>query len=1008
VKFLKNPKSFSVYLLARRLRFLPIVLSAYLIGGSLRANDNQYRIPPKEPDKALKTFKLQPGFQIELVASEPLIRDPVAIDFDELGRMYVVQYPEFNEYSFKKGFRPTGAVKLLEDTNGDGSFDTSTLFLDKIAFPTAVACYDGGVFVGAAPDILYCKDTNGDGRSDVRERVLTGFARDFAGGGLLNSFRWGLDNRIHIATSFAGGNIRRADRPNDAPLSVRSRGVILDPRTREFELTSGGGQHGLGIDEWGRKFLCSNVNPIQLLMYDGRYIARNPFFSPPAAAVNINREGRLAKLHRISPLEPWRIERSRMVAADRPDDEGGKPGGLFTSSSGITIYRGDAWPKAYQGNLFVGEVANNLVYRAKLEANGIGVVARRADRDNEFLASTDIWFRPVQLANAPDGNLYVVDMYRELIEGAAFVPKRVLGELDASSGTDRGRIYRIARVPQAADSANNERKSSLRSLLRKMSTKDLVASLEHRNGWHRDTAARLLYERQDRRAVGVLRALAADSQTPVGRVHAMYALNGLERLLPKTVLPRLHDTHLEVRIHALQLSESFVKDTPELRKELYSMVDDAELSVRYQLAFSLGAISPSRSRNDVLVQLLARDVGDRWIRMAVQSSLVHGAGDVLLALSAMPKFRDSDSGKQVLQALASQIGAQNRKSDVASLLKSIEHIPKNEDGAQQTIARGLFSTANDEVKEQFRIVRSGNLKSLLSDLVGSACKTAESDVAPLNDRIDAIHTLAFGDFSKEVQDTFASLLQLRQPYPVQSATLQTLAKFDHPGVPRFLQQRWSSLSPRLRTQALESLFSRSDWAISTLDAIANELIARSDISQSQIVALRNHRDPKIKRIAQSLLRSSPSRRQSVVETYRSSLQLKGNAENGKMVFKSNCLSCHKMDGVDNMVGADLVGIGNRPVEAILTDVLDPNRAVKPQYVNYVVTTNDGRTLTGMIADETANSVRLVRADGTDVDVLRIQIESLRSTGLSLMPVGLEKRIPPQAMADLLSYLATQK
>lgn len=364
-------------------------LIALLFCVALRADEKSFRVAPKESTDALKTFQLRPGFRIELVAAEPLIRDPVAIAFDESGRMYVVEYPEFNEYTFKEP-KPSGAIKLLEDKDGDGRFEKATKFLDKVAFPTAVICYDGGVFVGAAPNVLYCKDTTGDGRADVRRKVLTGFARDFAGGGLLNSFRCGLDNRIHIATSFAGGNIRRADRPDDEPVSVRSRGVVLDPRTGDFELTSGGGQHGLGIDDWGRKFLCSNVNPMQLLMYDGRYIARNPFFAPPAAAVNINGEGRLAKLHRISPLEPWRIERSKMVADSRPDDEGSKPGGLFTSSSGITIYRGDAWPKEYRGNMFVGEVTNNLVYRAKLESRGLGLVARRADRDSEFLASSTL------------------------------------------------------------------------------------------------------------------------------------------------------------------------------------------------------------------------------------------------------------------------------------------------------------------------------------------------------------------------------------------------------------------------------------------------------------------------------------------------------------------------------------------------------------------------------------------------------------------------------------------
>ncbi|MEK6239474.1 MAG: hypothetical protein N2C14_32550, partial [Planctomycetales bacterium] len=194
---------------------------------------------PLAPEDALKSFKPAPGFRLELVAAEPLVRDPVAVDFDEFGRMYVVEFPEFNQYSFTTQPKRSGAVKLLEDTDGDGRFDKASLFLDDLEFPTAAVCWDGGVFVGAAPDLLYCKDTDGDGRADVREKVLTGFARDFAGGGLLNSFRWGLDNRIHVATSFAGGNIRPADQPLARPVSVRGRGLVLNPRDRSFEAVAG-------------------------------------------------------------------------------------------------------------------------------------------------------------------------------------------------------------------------------------------------------------------------------------------------------------------------------------------------------------------------------------------------------------------------------------------------------------------------------------------------------------------------------------------------------------------------------------------------------------------------------------------------------------------------------------------------------------------------------------------------------------------------------------------------
>ena len=967
----------------------------------LRSEDTKsLRVLPKEPGEASKTFRLAAGFRIELVASEPLIRDPVAIDFDEFGRMYVVEYSEFNEYSFREGVEVSGAVKLLEDTDGDGRFDKSIRFLDKVEFPTAVACYDGGVFVGAAPDLLYCKDTDGDGRADDRKIVLTGFARDSAGGGLLNSFRWGLDNRIHVATSFAGGEVRRPDRLDETPVSIHGHGLILDPSTLAFELTSGGGQHGMGIDDWGRKFLCSNVYPMQRLIYDGRYVARNPYFAPPAAALDINAEGRLAKLHRISPLEPWRIQRSRMVAADRPDDEVSQPGGLFTSSSGITIYRGDSWPDEYRGDLFVGEVANNLVYRAKLKPDGVGTSAHRADRDAEFLASTDIWFRPVQFANAPDGNLYVVDMYRELIEGAAFIPQRVLKELDPSSGIDRGRIYRIV-------AENTTTPSRKRHLPGDVSLDDLSKMLEHPNGWHRDTAARMIYQRQNRRATNRLAEIASKSSSPIGRVHAMHALAGLRQLDKDIVLRALSDDDPQVRIHAIQLAESIGGDDPQVPAKLYSMTDDVDIRVRYQLAFSLGAYSGS-NRNKALAELIQRDGSDQWMRAAVQSSLVQGAGDVFARLSSNDRFRQSKTANIVLQTLAAQIGVQNQKSDIAVLLNSLPSFPDQEMTVRQSTIRAFLSSASKEVRQRLSASDSDKLSRYLTDLLQDARITCVDNDANTKDRVTAIRTLALVDLCElEIEKLFSALLDLRQPQPIQSAAIETLGEFDETIVAALLLKQWSSLSPQLRSQAAETLLSRSGWTLTFLDAIEKGQLARSDLSSSRISMLRGHRDQRIQQLATRLFANSGSTgRQDVVNDYQAALKMKGIAGRGKVVFTKNCSACHKLQGVGKELGADLNGISNKSPEAILVNILDPNREVKPKFLNYVLSTTDGRTHLGMIVEETATSIRLQRHDGTRVTVLRIHIDKLHSTNLSFMPEGIEKQIDPRAMADLLVYLAS--
>ena len=550
--------------------------------------DYSAELPPtplKDARESQKMFAVRPGFRVELAAAEPLLRSPVAMDFDEDGRLYVAEFPEYNQYADTKP-HGTGCIRLLEDTEGDGVYDKSTLFAANVPTATAVVCWDGGVYVGSAPDLLYLKDTDGDGKADVRRVVFTGFGKDVAGESIMNSFRWGLDNRFHVSTNGSGGNVGRAGDPKARTVSVRGHGFLFDPRGETFELTGGGGQHGMSMDDWGRTYVCGNSDPFELVMYDSRYLARNPYLQAPRAAVNIAPAGKYTKLNRVSSVEPWRALRTRLRSRGivPGSDEGGSPSGFFTGATGVTVYRGDAFPPEFHGNLFVGDVSNNLVHRAFAVPDGVLVTARSAEAGREFLASADNCFRPVQMANGPDGCLWVIDMYRGLIEGAAFLAPTILKHMDLASGVDCGRIWRVVPdgyMPRMAK-------------LGKATTAELVALLEHKSGWHRDTASRLLYQRQDRSAATPLRHLAAGSNSPLGRTHALYALAGLGALGPDDVLPALSDREPHVREHALRLAEHFCKDDPRLQERMTAMVADSVPLVRYQLAFSLGAGTPGR------------------------------------------------------------------------------------------------------------------------------------------------------------------------------------------------------------------------------------------------------------------------------------------------------------------------------------------------------------------------------------------------------------------------------
>src|SRR5262245_50287898 len=476
------------------------------------------RIKPLEVDAALASFRIHRGFHLEPVAVEPMVTDPVSVCYDAEGRLYVV---EMRGYPYPEQ-TPSGNVTRLEDRDGDGRFETRTIFLDGLSWPTGTVPYDEGVFVAAAPDILYAKDTNGDGVADVKRVVFTGFGTENVQG-LLNGLLRGPDGWIYGVASSNGGMIRNRVRPQDPPVSVRGRDFRFKPDASAFEAISGGGQFGHSIDDWGHRFTCNNSNHARQIVLPAADLERNPALSAPAVILDIAAEGPAAPVFRISPAEPWRVVRTRQRAADPvlskqlPPTEL-VPTGFFTSATGITIYRGSAYPESYRGNLFVGDVGGNLVHRKVLEVDGATYRAVRADAGVEFLASTDNWFRPVNFANTPDGTLLILDMYRETIEHPHSIPEPIKKHLDLTSGKDRGRLYHLV-----TSGAVRRRKPHLCAA----SSDELVTTLADPDAWWRETAQRLLVERGDRAVAPRLRELVDRRPNALGRLHALWTLRCL-------------------------------------------------------------------------------------------------------------------------------------------------------------------------------------------------------------------------------------------------------------------------------------------------------------------------------------------------------------------------------------------------------------------------------------------------------------------------------------------------
>lgn len=947
---------------------------------------------PVPLEQATTTVELaDPSLSIDLVASEPLVQSPTSITFDEHGRLFVV---EMLDYPHDRDTHP-GRISLLEDTNGDGIFDKATVYADNLPWPSGAFVYDGGLFVTASPDILYLKDTDGDGRADERRVVYTGFANtvpEAMPDMVVNGFAWGLDNRIYGATSRNGGIVKAPGLQQTYDL--RGRDFSIDPRTERLRVEVGGGQFGVSFDDYGRRFVSSNANHMMLAMYELRYTARNPYVEYPRPIIDIPEDGPSAPVFRISPDEDWRVIRTQWRTSGKVRglvEHGGKAGGYFTSACNLLVYRGDALPREYYGSAIVAEPANNLAHRKLIVDNGIPLKGVKPAREagTEFLRSASVWFRPVSFATGPDGALYVVDMHRAIVEDPKTIPAEIVSTLDVRAGSTMGRIFRIARkgVPRASV-----------PVLATAGGPALAAAFEHPNGWVRDTAARLVYERQDTTAAPALARLARESASGPARLRALYALQGLSRLTAAQVTAALDDADAGVREHAVRLAEGFVDDTA-LRTALLARATDPAPRVRYQLAFTLGALPFDADVLSAFHTLVTSHADDVWMRTAALTSLSHPLMPILERLTSTSGFASTPGGSAFVGQMLRTIGARGQRAELDAALGFMDGV--TDERLRLTFARDLFGGfARGDVAVD-KADPAGRLAGTL-DVARRLASDRATDAAL---RVTALELLAQDPRVDHV--AFLAVVQPIEPQAVQAAALLALRQRDHADIAPALVGRWGALTPRLRQDALGLLIARPDRALLLLHALREKTVVTSDLTAGQAQALLNHPDAEVARVAAGLLTLGTSTRQQVVDAYLPALALPADAARGREVFANACASCHRLEDVGVDLGPNLLGVRNHGREGMLIDIFDPNRKVDPAYLFYEIELRTGDTLLGAIADETTETLTVAQAYGARTVVRRADIAGMRSVGQSMMPEGLESAMSQQELADLLEYILTR-
>jgi putative membrane-bound dehydrogenase-like protein len=625
--------------------------------------DKSHYAGPLSPEESIKTFHFAEDFKAEIFATEPLIIDPVSMQFDEQGNAYVVGMLDAYKPDSVKG---KGRIVMLKDTNGDGRADTAIIFADSLREASSILPWNGGLLIAAAPNIMYYKDTDGDGRADSKEIIFTGFFNKNEEAQITN-LSFGIDNWIYANNTGQAGEITFTRKPDAPKLVMQGADFRFRLDRNQFERSTGPGQFGLAIDDWGHRFFTANSLHIRQVVIPLRYLERNRYLPSSAKTAVENISDHDPLMYQSTETPYWRqmrTDRRNKEFKDHNIDRVEYARDHFTAASGGTIYNGDVFPREYYGNIFTGDVSGNLVHRDILFPGDTVpyFIAKRGagEQDKEFLQSTDSWFRPASSEVGPDGYLYVIDMYRQHIETPMSIPEDLQVGMDFNAGNKYGRIYRI-------EPKNAGAYKKVTPDLKNARSANLVTMLTNQNAWWRLQAQRLLLERQDKSVLPAVKALFAKSDDPRFRLHALYVLEGMDALDAASVKTAMKDASQGVRENAAILSERF----PGCLSQLQEMINDTSTRVAFQATLSLGAFKDN-TVVPVLAKVLAQRGQSAWFRTAVLSSEPGSGIGLLTALEKNSFFKDASPWKSdFFKTYSSVIGARNLKNEVVSVLDNL-------------------------------------------------------------------------------------------------------------------------------------------------------------------------------------------------------------------------------------------------------------------------------------------------------------------------------------------------
>ena len=971
---------------------------------------------PTSPENSAQKIKVPKDFDINLVSAEPLIEKPISMDWDAQGRLWVAETPEYpagrHNPEGQIEQRPArDRISILEDSNGDGVMDKKSVFYEGLELVTSLVFYRDGVIVSQAPDIYWLRDTNGDGKAETKVTLYTGFGtRDTHA--VISNMRWSQDGWIYATLGYSGGGIKSGDGKHE--FGGLSSGVIrFSPDGNGMEQVSSKNGNTWGLDfSWDNELFFSQAN--------GEHC--NHVVIPEQVLAR----GKVAGATSFKNLEDHKksfpIRDYTKQAYVQIDHVGG-----FTAASGATIYNGGAWPTEWDGSYFVSEPTVNLVHRDLLKPQGPTFVGSK-DQEAEFIASSDLWFRPIHQRVGPDGALYLLDFYNQaVVHNDTRGPKH--GPNNAAVRPDRdhhfGRIWRVQH--------KQANKFEIPKLA-KASPDELIKALEHPNEWVRMTAHRLLAERNQRDVVPALEQLVASTKPAFARVHALWLLENIGACTHSTITAGLNDPDPAVQKNAAQILARLnnLNWNMDIHYALIRQFQNPNPRVQLQAIIAEYAFKPGKPAEDMLISIFP-NAQNPWTQSAILAAATKDPVDWLESICAVePAGLD-----RLVSELASHIAAKQEHSLTAATIARLGLIPAKGDAFKKIVLQKLAA----ELDPKLMLPWSPTLQQFLQAIVASPDPEVGAAAIPLIARWDKDGVMAQdvriltehliekmnAPASTEEQRLFAatSLLGVRNLNPqilptvlklvgstnsvaMQKKLIEALGKTGEPSVSVEFISNYASLPAELRDAVFNELVKRPEWALVLLDVIASKKIELSSLSPLSVNRLRTHSDkavaqkanevidalrgPEVKQKDEIIARLLPA----VTESQ------SANVENGHKLFIQNCAVCHRFNGEGKDVAPDLTGMGVHGASELLVHVIDPNRVVEPNFISTSIETKDDQSYDGIIARENSDSVLLRNASG-DYELKRKNIKTQKSTGRSLMPEGFES-LGAESLRDILTFV----